>query len=93
MLCRGALAIKRQNDYIRMEVARLKQLEKNRSPPYRPAVTAHEIPVVTIEKLADAIYWIGRTAVQGQAETEPAKLRANLALIEQQAEAALAGDD
>jgi hypothetical protein len=66
---------------------RMKALDPDRETPIRPA-TIHPVPIVTIEKLATTIYWIGRTAIR--ARTEPCdRAMARLALIEQAAEAAL----
>ena len=63
------------------------QLRKGRQMPIRPA-TIHGAPIVTIEKLATAIYSMGRAAVRERAAS-PERLRATLGLIAQMAEAAL----
>jgi len=63
------------------------QLRVGRTPPILPA-TIHDVPRRTVEKLATALYWIGRTAIRGQTESCE-KARARLALIEQAAEEAL----
>jgi hypothetical protein len=55
--------------------------------------TIHPVPMVTIQKLADALYWIGRTAIRGKSETDPEKIKATFAMIEDQAAAGLESDD
>ena len=58
-------------------------LRLGRAEPIAPAYV-HPIPIVTIQKLATALYWIGRTAIRGQTDTCD-KAKARLALIEQAA--------
>jgi hypothetical protein len=50
--------------------------------------TIHPIPLVTIRKLATALYWIGIPAQRGKTET-CAKAKSRLALIEAAVEEAL----
>jgi hypothetical protein len=65
----------------------MKALRPGRETPIRPE-TIHPVPIVTIEKLATELYWIGRAAIRGQTESCE-KAKATLALIEQGAESAL----
>lgn len=61
-------------------------LAPNRKMPILPA-TIHAVPNVTIEKLANALYYIGRSAVRQT--KDPNQMRATLALIATAAKGAL----
>jgi hypothetical protein len=62
--------------------------DREREGPILPPSIDADFPRQTIERLATALYWIGRTAIRGQGEA-PDVARARLALIEQAAQAAL----
>ena len=68
-----------------------RQLRPDRETPIRPA-KIHTAPIVTIEKLATALYWIGRAAIRGQT-LPPDQMKATLYLTEQAAEDALSNPD
>jgi hypothetical protein len=62
-------------------------LRRNLEMPILPEYI-HPVPLVTVEKLADALYWIGRSAIRGQTEG-PERMKATLALIVQAVRGAL----